>query len=288
MSLTEKAMLVDLNVSVFSGRRHDKAITAEVAETHGAAADAGRYNKLLVAKDAIAIPEKAAGALRIEHYKFTLPWADSGPRILPVAAYFDYTNALQAKREAFDAAVDQFVEQWPNLVQDARRRLNGMFREEDYPSAENIRRRFGVNISVFPLPDASDFRVTLTETELKRIRQDIELTVTDRMENAVRDAWERAHSAVGRMVERLGAYTVSEEGKVSHPFRDTMVSNIRELAELLPKLNVTGDAALDAMAAEVRFKLCQFDAQELRDSDTARSTALAAAQDILKKMEGYV
>lgn len=282
-------MLVDLNVSTFTGRRHDREITAEVAQAHGAAADAGRYNKLLIAKAAIAGPEKAANVIRDEHYRYTLPWSDYGLRILPSAAYFDYIAAIGKAKDAFQSVVDDFVNRWPEHVEDARQRLNGMFRQSDYPAQDEIAARFRVAVAFFPLPDAEDFRVSIGEGELQRVRQELQIAVTDRMELATRAVWERVAAVVGRMVERLSVYTVDEEtGKVQHPFRDSLISNVRDLAGLLPKLNITDDPALTAMAAELEFRLCQFEPQELRESAAARSTALSAAEAILKKMEGYV
>jgi len=41
--------------------------------------------------------------------------------------------------------------------------LNGLFREEDYPSTEKLRAKFGVKLEVLPIPSVDDFRVTLSE-----------------------------------------------------------------------------------------------------------------------------
>ena len=53
-TLSTRAMLVSLSISQWSGRRLDREITDEVNQQHNAAADAGRYNKLLLPKEALA------------------------------------------------------------------------------------------------------------------------------------------------------------------------------------------------------------------------------------------
>jgi len=43
--------------------------------------------------------------------------------------------------------------------------LNGLFREEDYPAAEKLRKKFGVKLEVLPIPTGNDFRVQMSAEE---------------------------------------------------------------------------------------------------------------------------
>src|SRR6185369_3013865 len=92
--LAEKAVLASLNISQWSGRKLDRKITDEVNESHGAVADAGRYNKLLVAKVTLDPIQQIVGEARSYHIRMTLPWSDSGTRILPSALYLEYTKKI--------------------------------------------------------------------------------------------------------------------------------------------------------------------------------------------------
>ena len=47
-TLSEKAMLVNLNIRQWRAQKHDKNVSEEVAQNHGTTPDVGRYNKLLV------------------------------------------------------------------------------------------------------------------------------------------------------------------------------------------------------------------------------------------------
>src|SRR5579884_3866071 len=85
-SLSSRAMLCSLSISMWSARKHDPAASEEIASRHGAKSDAGRYNKVLLPKQALAEIQKIVSEARHEHYFITLPWADDGYRVLPAAA----------------------------------------------------------------------------------------------------------------------------------------------------------------------------------------------------------
>jgi len=100
--------------------------------------------------------------------------------------------------------------------------------------------------------------------------------------------WQRIHDVVSHAAERLTAYSAdSWTGKVSNPFRDTLITNIRDLVSLLPRLNVTADAQLEAMRARLEQTLCAYDPQQLRESPIVRQTAADEAARILADMAGY-
>jgi hypothetical protein len=46
-SLSSRAMLCSLSISMWSARKHDPEASQEIAQRHGAQADAGRYHKAL-------------------------------------------------------------------------------------------------------------------------------------------------------------------------------------------------------------------------------------------------
>ena len=69
-------------------------------------------------------------------------------------------------------------------------------------------------------------------------------------------------------------------------FRDSLVTNARDVVEVLGRLNVTGDPRLEAMRATVAADLTQYDPQELRDAPAIREQTAARASEILSAMQG--
>jgi hypothetical protein len=286
VSLASRAMLCSLSICQWSARKHDPEASEEIAARHGAQSNAGRYNKVLLPPQALAEVKMIAGGARREHYFMTLPWDDAGYRVLPAAAYLDHTAKLRGYSQQFAAAAEAFAVAFEQLVQDSRVRLGGLFRPEDYPSASEIREKFSFETKVLPLPDAGDFRVSLGEEETKRIQRQITATVEASLTVATRELWQRLYEAVSHMAERLGAYKVSDEG-VEHPFRDTVVTNLVRLVQVLPKLNVTGDPELERLTEEVRRSLL-VDPKELRKSEVSRNETARAAAAIAQQMAGYM
>jgi hypothetical protein len=279
-------MLCSLSISMWSARKHDPDASQEIAQRHGAHADAGRYHKVLLPKEALAEVQKIVSDARQEHYFMTLPWDDNGYRVLPSAAYMDHTEKMRELSNRFGPAVDALAGEFGKLVEQAKVRLGGLFRPEDYPAPDELRRKFSFETKVMPLPDAGDFRVTLGEEEKERIKRQITAAVEASLQVASRELWQRLYEAVSHLGERLQAYKVTDEG-VEHPFRDSVVTNLMKLVDVLPKLNVTADPELQRLADQVRASLV-VDPQELRRSESIRSETAKKASAICDRMAAYM
>lgn len=268
--ITERAMLVRFSVSMWTARKHDRRGDAAVESAYKAY-NAGRYNKMLVAEDAVKAVAAVANAARAYHYANTLPWSDQGDRLLPLANFQAYSVSMREHHTGFDGAVSVFVSSYNDLVDDARRRLNGLFTESDYP--RDIRARFGWTVDILPVPTGADFRVNLQTEELGAIRSQIEERTQAAVATAQADLYRRLAEAVGHMADKLG------DDKAI--FRDSLVVNLQELVELLPRLNLADDPQLEAIRQEVAAKLCRYEPQTLRESaaartETARNASLIA------------
>ena len=130
-SLSSRAMLCSLSISMWTARKHDPDASQEIAQRHGAQADAGRYHKVLLPKEALAEIQKIVSEARQEHYFMTLPWDDNGYRVLPAAAYMDHTEKMRELSNRFTPTVDTLAQQFGHLVAEAKVRLGGLFRPED-------------------------------------------------------------------------------------------------------------------------------------------------------------
>src|SRR5882672_6848399 len=236
--LSERAMLSVLKISMFTARKLDKNVTAETLERHNAAPDAGAFHKRLLSKEAMADIVRIHGAARTFHYDRTLPWLDDGPRILSAMAHSTYWSQMERYQEEALEAHRRFVDGYPEFVEHARQTQNGLFNATDYPSPAMIGRKFGFQITLLPFPDAKDFRVDIGDAATARIRAEIEDRSREALGVAVKDVFERVKDKVSAMVERLQAYKPSYgDAKAQGIFRDSLVSNIADLVDLMPSLN---------------------------------------------------
>ncbi|MDP8268875.1 MAG: DUF3150 domain-containing protein [Candidatus Tenebribacter davisii] len=276
--LNEKAMIVYLNISFWTARKYDRKISQEVEDKYGAN-EAGRFNKVLIAKEHLANIRKIISSARNFHYENTLPWNDHGGRLLPTTNYFDYVNAIRNFQDEYERETANFLSVYPNLKQDAHLRLSAMFKEEDYPDVATLRTKYAFTNQITPVPEAGDFRVNLTDEEVSSIKESLEDQVEESTQKAMNDLWQRLFKVVSHMLERLS--------DPDNKFKNTLVENIEGLCELLPKLNITNDPELDRAVQEIKTKLTANDSQTLRDNDVARSNTAAEAQKIMNKMRHY-
>jgi hypothetical protein len=278
-------MIVTLSISQWTARKLDRKASREVAANHGSDEAWGRYNKRLVAEDAIKKVAKTATDARTYHYENTLPWDDKGGRILPAANYMEYTSKMRTFRDRFEAAVAELLDNYPSLVADARIALNGLFRQGDYPPAHQIARRYSFSTDVSPIPSGGDFRVALDAECVQQIREEIEQRTEEMATAAMRDLWDRLYTAVRHMADRL-----SEPGKDGKPpiFRDSLVNNLRDLAALLPRLNLTNDPDLERMRQSVVDELTATEPEVLRTDVHARREAAEKANAIAQKMGAFM
>lgn len=287
--LSEKAMLSHVRLSAWSARRIDRKVTDEINENKHAANDAGRYNKLLIDGKALSDVQAAVSAARTFHYSHTLPWQDDGARLLPAAAFQDYTTRLRAIRADFESAVEKFIGEYDNHVEKARARLGDMFNPSDYPSADDIRRKFGFDTLINPVPSGADFRVDLGDAQAEIIRIEIEERAKEQLQEAMRDVYRRVSNVCERMVDRLRKYTPGNDNeRATGIFHKSLVENVRDLAAILPALNITSDPKLSEIAERMQRELVQHSADELKENEKLRETVADAAAAILSDVSEFL
>ncbi len=283
MNLNDRALLVQLNISQWTARKYDKKATQEVATNHGVNASVGRYNKsLLPANDYLAMVHQKAGYIRNKFYENTLPWGIEGTQLLPTSNYLNFVNEFRKEKGEWDTLVSLFTSNYALLKADAKRFLTTLYREEDYPHEGQIAAKFKMDMAVFPVP-TNDFRVQIGSDELSRIQQDVERRVQDASASAMKDVWQRLYDRVEHLVERLV--------KIDDPkarFHETTLEHLRDLCELLPRLNFADDPNLEAMRREVEGKLTGLSKDAVLGNDTFRNQKIDEAKAIMDKMAVFM
>lgn len=276
--LSRKAVLVSVSCSQWTARKLDKRITDETNRKYNAAQDAGRFNKLLIAKEHLQEIQGLVSQVRMLHYSMTQPWTDEGPRILPNVLYTKFSNEFRVLKRMFNDAADKFAAEYPAYVERRKRELNGLFNDSDYPSPKLIRSKFRLEHQILPFPNADDFRANLDEDTVADIRSEIESTTREVTTHAMRHTVGEIVKLVGHMSEKL-----REKDSV---FRNSLVDNIRELADLLPAFNLTDDPKLTDITSRIKRELCTEDADTLRKNPYVRRDVQKSADEIVSAVGG--
>lgn len=285
-NIRNQLLVVSLGLSAWEARKQDKQVNREVAANHGTDSGVGRYHKDLL-PDATEHKKilTIRNAWRIWHYDNTLPWGDDSGRVLRSIDFLDYAEGHNLFQAQWTEALEEFYAVYPTLVAQAEMRLNTLFNPNDYPQLDEVKRRFAVRLNTYPLPNAEDFRIIegIPPEEAEKLCEQAVDGMQARLNDALKDLWKRMYEVVSTMQSRLSIPIGEKGGR----FHDTLVDNVIELVELLPRLNLTGDPEIARMADEMQG-LTKYPAETLRQSPDARTAVADKAALLIKQMAGYV
>lgn len=283
VSLSERAMLVTLSRSQWGGERTDRVVSKELTMVKSASERSARVVKKLLPPEALAGVQAATGQARKLHYSYTLPWRDEGPRILRSAIYSEYIALMREAKQACLREEATFYRNYDVFKDAGMAELGDMVRPEDYPSVDEIKAMFKFALDVTPIPTGNDFRVDVPNAD--KLKAAIDNDTEAAAKAGIRIKLEEAAGIIEHMATKLAQYTPGEEGKrATGTFRDSLVENVRDLANMLPKLNLFEDPEIDKLAGRLT-DLGVWEPDQLRKSESARVTAQQNAEEILDRVK---
>jgi len=99
----------------------------------------------------------------------------------------------------------------------------------------------------------------------------------ERSAAAMKNLWERIYKPVKHMVDVLG--------KDNPKIYNTLLTNISDIVDILPDLNMTDDPKLNELGTEIQEKLCDSSIEELRKSDFRKKELHESAESLRQKIK---
>lgn len=278
------ALLVELNVSQWTARKLDRSTTDElVSNKHAQAKGAARVNKNLFAgRSELEVVGQHVTETRSFVYDNTLPWSDSGIRLLPSAKFMEFNAKLQQAEDKFHGLVTEFVTVYPSLITAQAMALGDMFNRNDYPNPNDIEHRFNFNVNYMPVPASGDFRVDIGNDAQEELRKKLSSLADERVEYAMKDIKGRLLEHLKRMSDRLSIDYVSGEAK-PRKFHDSLLDGAHDLCDLASSLNIINDPQLDEARKALKKAIGGIDVKDLRKDVGARNDVKTQVDDILSK-----
>jgi hypothetical protein len=277
-------MLVEFNASVWTARKLDKSTTSEVvANKNAAAKDAARVNKhLLAGRSELDVIQQAVSRARTFVYDNTLPWSDSGLRLLPTINFMKFTEKMNDFEEEIAALVKSFVAIYPTLITAQAMALGDMFKRDDYPTANEIMTKFSFRVNYMPVPTSGDIRVDIGNEAQRELQKKLDELTNERIEAAMRDVRGRLGEHLKRMSDRLTTDYVQGEAK-SRRFHDSLVDGALELCDMTKALNVVNDPDLEQARNKLEKILVGVSPEDLRKNEAVRQDTKKEVDAILSK-----
>ena len=269
--ITETCILSKLRIGKWGGKIHDSEASREVEKANEAEENTVRVIKILMDfpeyKDFKTIGSKA----RSFHRDHTMPWLWGGTGILPMDLYDEYKNYMDDIILEAEEATKVISARYPERIKLNEKKLAKLFKGTEYPPVKVITGKFIIDYTFYPVGQ-SDFRSVegLTDAQKVEFQARAEQQIKDDLEDSTKILFQRFHKYVHRMYERL-----ENEDKT---FRESLISNIEDVIEILPKINITNNAELNNLCKDAKLMLCKHDAEDLRMDLTVRSTVAKDAK----------
>ena len=280
ITIASSAMLVDLTIKGYTGKKQDKAVADEVAGAKHAKSRAGTYQKNLFANcRELASIQSYDVMIRQWHSARTLPWSDRGPRLLPTKGYFDYMKELQNHQNIRNSLVDDFEKEYKTIIQAAQFELGALFNVDDYPDVSEIRHKFTMHYNIYPLPESGDFRIDIGNEGLERLRWEFDQAQEQRIWDAMQDVRNRVKDVVSKLSNQLRIEPDGTKGRV----HESTVEACLELCDAMGGLNLTNDPEIEEIRKALRNTVQYVDVKDIRKDDESRVQTKKELDHLLEK-----
>lgn len=285
-SIGSSAMLVDMSISFWTGRKKDKKASEDVTDANFAASGVASVHKKLLAdcQELVAVHKFTANSRNI-HYAMTMPWSKTGLALLPTAQYFKYHQAMTDIQNEYWRLVNTFLQGYEWEIVQASAKLGDLFNRDEYPTLDTLRSKFAFNLSYVPLPDAGDFRIDINNEANEQIKDHYQSYYAAQLDNAMNDVWTRLHKALAAMSERLDyspSATTKADGKKT--FRDSLVGNVLDMVELLNVCNVSDNNQMNTARMKLEDAFRGVNADALREDAHLRSETKRTVDEVIKSL----
>jgi len=281
--------MVRLTRKKLNRNKTDKALSEELTKLKRVnEAGAVRVNKSLFTKESTDAYMKIYSEASKYFYRVTLPWDDKGYRLLSIDIFDEFSKKFKSFSNQYRKHVVEFIDKVAEHIESAKGVLGEAFDASDYTflsanggvDTDHLMAQFALDIEYDVVTSGDDLRAVLTEADREAVAAQIDEQALLKFGKAQAHIIQTLHDHVFAIHSRL-----CESENI---FRDTLVTNLEDLVDLIPKMNIAGDPAIDALAAEAKARLCGWDPQELRENPVARKEVADEAKKILGNMEGMI
>ena len=242
--------LVSVEGSLFPwSKRDDEAAANAAAADHTTSDRYTSYVQRLTKEDRLPPQQKLSEARRYLDFPTGFRWDGKGSFAVVNTKLDSVISKLEAFRAEFYDMVDKLCKSLPALRDRAKVDLNGAFYLLGFPTEDEVRERYKFEIKQSAITHPDDIRLNHVSAKARAAIEDsTRKEYSDKVQDLHKQVVEKLEAALSRVVTSL---TEFNSGKIAR-FEDTMVTNLEELVEALPSLNVNNDRSISAAVTRAR------------------------------------
>ena len=241
MSILTEALLANVTITQWSGRRYDKNASEWVAHQYKSEKTAARVNKMLVPQSFLKPIDTAAINIRKVHKSATLLWMDDGYQMLPAVDYMDYLSKYNEAKMTFDTEVRNLDNNFDSMVEASKGILGDLYDPRDIPDKDRLLAKFSCQVTVIPIPAKTDWRIN----KLHQTDQLID-DYSNKMDQLIKDT---RQYFIDKIIESL--ITAKHKIETAKRLHKSVMSNISNACSDVMRRNVIGDDDIKMLAMEI-------------------------------------
>ena len=274
ISISSSARLVELGISVVTGSKLDRKASEKVNTDNNSQDNVARVTKNIFAHSDV-LPEivKLAAEARQAHAKLSLPWNDSGQRLIPNSMIQDHMKAMGEYRDKFEAMVGDFQAELPSLREQAKVALGDLYNALDYPILIRdidyyVAQKFRFCLDYPPVPEDGGF-INGVLDDVKDELNDLHQDGFDRkLKMATQEAWDRMY----KCLERLSRQLTDKEAGTPKRLYESLLTEAEAICKNLKSFNLTNDPDMEKARVDLWRIIETADMKDLRDKEYGEDT----------------
>ena len=270
IDISASAKLVELSIGLPSGRKKDakqaEELNAKNNSDHVHNVTKSTLKGSVVLENAI----KHGAQIRAEHTRMTLPYNNSGLRLVTNAMLVDYLAYMNDAEQEQSEYRDKFLSEYPDIIANAPTVMGAAYKAEDYPSYGVMADKFRWSLEFYPVPTSGHFPTDIANEMIAKFQADDDA----RIQRAMGDVYGRMSKLITRLSDQL-----QPDKKVYN----SLIEGARELCDNIKSMNLTGDPQLEGIRQELQKAMLGVDAVDIRSDDAYRKDVKTKVDDILGK-----
>lgn len=190
---------------------------------------------------------------------------EPGVHFLPIRA----VNMVEAQLRQFTVRrqelVNKFLDAYPTLREDARKRLKSFFNEHDYPPVEDVAQKFSIDWDYISFSTPDEIHEVAPEIFAEQREK-----AARQLADAVRDIQYGLRVGLCKLVEGLRDKLTPGPNGGRKRLYESAVTNLTEFLAHFDLRNVTDDTQLKQVVDQLRGLLKPVSMEELRTTDGVR------------------
>ena len=265
------------------GTKDDRGVEA-IASAYNATADVGTFTRRIVPAKYLRPFTQERNKWAKYHRENLVPFerAAKGEGIGKAPVVRDYCNDFRAAERSISSGVDTIMHGFDSMLREVKDFSGNLFVDGEIPGKEEFRASFQFKlIKPRAVENPDDLLDVFDSDFVQDVRDELEKS----LKKSVTDSLSPSFKALLKMSKSLRDY--NPDGGRDSAFRKTLVTNVKESAELLSRVNFTDNEMISLIQKEILENLVQFDEQQLKGSAPLRKAIAGKADQILENFEMF-